>query len=451
MPRTNRAVMELSTRFWALHPDKLAAVADFVAAQLGGTQPPVAARELFGPGEGGGTDLRAYELRDGVAVIAVTGVMERRMNLFQAISGGTSSQQIASRIRQAADDGAVCGILLDIDSPGGSVFAVEEIAEAVRHARASKPVVAHSYGMMCSAAYWVGATAQRVVIGSNAEVGSIGVAYVHYDRSEQDRAAGVHRTVMTAGRYKRVASDAAPLSREGQDYLQSQLDAYYSLFVDAVAEGRGVHVETVLADMADGRTFIGAEAVQAGLADEIGNLETALALARGERRERTMPDKAAAHTPEAPAAGARNASAATDAHTVDTLRAAHPDLVSAIEAQAAATATAAERERVLEIMKAGAGAELTADAVAKGLPPEATYKAMVLHAREAAASAEADLRASLGGSAGQVPQDKGGNRDFMAVARARATADGISITRAMSLVAREEPALHAAYVERCGK
>jgi len=426
MKTHKRALMELSTRFWALHPEKLEQVSSFVAAELAGEKAPAAAGEVFD----GGRELREYEVRDGVAILPMTGVMDRRMNLFQAISGGVSSQQLAVRIREAGEDPEVEGLLLDIDSPGGSVFAVEEIAEAIREVKAVKPVIAHSYGMCCSAAYWAGSQCTRLIIGGNSEVGSIGVVYVHYDQSEKDKTAGVHRTVLTAGKYKRIAADNAPLSREGEHYVQEQLDTYYSLFVDAVAEGRGVSTEKVLTDMAEGRTFIGEQALKAGLVDEIGNLESALAQARGERRESSMPKSDTAP----------KASTAPTPMTAEALTAQYPDAVAAVQA----SAVAAERERVMEIYETEASPELTATALRDGTDAK-DFMRMALRAQKTEQhEAEASLAASLDASAGQDGKEKDSETrpGFMEVARDYARQHDCSMTRALNAVARQNPKLH---------
>lgn len=442
--KNKRAIMALSTRYWALHPAKLEEISDFVAAQMAGEDTGMDLKELYSGDAGGGTDLRQYEVVDGVAVLPVCGVLDRRLNLFQAMSGGTSSQQIARRILEAAADDDVTGIVLDMDSPGGSVFAVEEIGDAIAEARQSKTVVAHTLAMMCSAAYWVGAQADKVIIGANAEIGSIGVVCVHYDRSEADRASGVRRTSLTAGKYKRIAGDTGPLSHEGQQYVQAQLDTYYSLFVDAVASGRGVSADTVLENMADGRTFIGEQAVAAGLADQIGNFETALAEARGERRERPMPNEQKAHTPEAPAAGATEQAPLT----MDALKAEHPDLVQALSAEASAEATSAERARVLEILGAEAGAELTMTAVKDGMSTAEFYKAALTERRGEAEAAEDDLKAALQTSAGQEPKEKAPAQgaDFLSMVDEYAAKNACTKTTAVKAVARLHPALHAAFV-----
>jgi hypothetical protein len=121
---------------------------------------------------------------------------------------------------------------------------------------------------MASAAYWIGSSASAVYIGSDTDVvGSIGVVTQHVDTSNAEHQRGVKITDITAGKYKRIASQHAPLTQEGRASIQDELDQLYGVFVDAVARNRGKDADTVASEMADGRVFLGQKAVSAGLAD----------------------------------------------------------------------------------------------------------------------------------------------------------------------------------------
>jgi hypothetical protein len=95
----------------------------------------------------------------------------------------------------------------------------------------------------------------------------------HVDFSKLEESLGVKTTEITAGKYKRIASEYAPLSKEGKAYIQEQVDHIYSVFVDAVAKHRGVSSEEVVQRMADGRIFIGRSALDAGLVDGVSTME----------------------------------------------------------------------------------------------------------------------------------------------------------------------------------
>lgn len=209
-----------------------------------------------------------YQNLDGVAVIAIDGTIAKRANLFSDISGGASTQITSAALRQALEDQGVRALLLTIDSPGGTVDGTQELAREIVAARGRKPIVTYTDGMLASAAYWIGAAADRVYIsGDTAVVGSIGVVAAHTDWSKFEEARGIKTTEIVAGKFKRIASSHAPLSDIGRATMQEQVDHIYSVFVQDVASFRGVTPETVLKAMADGRLFLGQQAVANGLVD----------------------------------------------------------------------------------------------------------------------------------------------------------------------------------------
>jgi ClpP class serine protease len=173
--------------------------------------------------------------------------------------------------------------------------------------------------------------------------GSIGVVMAHeYD--PRNHPAGGRVTEITAGRYKRIASDKEPLSEEGRAYLQARVDHLYSVFVDAVAEHRGVSAEHALSQMADGRVFVGQQAIDAGLADGFLTVDAAVEQmatdpARyAKRRRAPMARKSAAAQPT-PAAGATT----MDRKQLETE---HPALFAQLRADFAAEGASAERTRI---------------------------------------------------------------------------------------------------------
>ncbi len=129
---------------------------------------------------------------------------------------------------------------------------------------------------MASAAYLIGSAADIIIASQTSQVGSIGVISAHFDRSGFDEKRGVKRALLYSGKYKVMGNDTEPLTDEARAYIQDKLDTYYTLFVDTIARNRGVSAETVVKDMADGRTFIGSKALDAGLIDVIGTLDGVL-------------------------------------------------------------------------------------------------------------------------------------------------------------------------------
>lgn len=218
-----------------------------------------------------------YKVDRGVAVIQMDGMMAPKANLLTRVCGAVSAQWVTGQINAALADTQVKSIILAIDSTGGTVAGTSELAAATYQAAQKKPLVAYTDGMMMSAAYWVGCAANAVYIsGPTVMAGSIGVVTTHRHDAEQSQ--GVSEIV--AGRYKRIDSSIAPLSAEGAGYLQERVNYIYGTFVNAVAAYRGVTPEVASQRMAEGRSFIGQQAIDAGLVDEImplGHLVGAMA------------------------------------------------------------------------------------------------------------------------------------------------------------------------------
>ena len=252
---------------WAIIPQKLVEIREIYLRHLRGDEIDLSGIEAQ-LGRPLNNQPRPLEIIEGVAVLPLHGVVGKRMNLFTEISGGTSTQLLAKDFQAALEDPQVHSIVLDVDSPGGDVDGTLEMARLVREARGRKPILALGDGLMASAAYWIGSAADRVFItGETTQVGSIGVVATHIDISRAREMRGVKFTEITAGRFKRITSENAPLSEEGRDTIQDEVDYIYSVFVNDVAKHRGRDVDTVLNNMADGRIFLGNQAIEAGLVD----------------------------------------------------------------------------------------------------------------------------------------------------------------------------------------
>jgi signal peptide peptidase SppA len=226
------------------------------------------------------------------------------MNLMSNMSGGTSTELFARDVQAAVDDPDVQSIVVLVDSPGGTVAGTQSAASVVMAARGSKPIAALVEGTMASAAYWIGSAADVVVLDSStAQVGSIGVVATHTDISRMEEASGIKTTEIVAGAYKRIASQHGPLTEAGRESIQSQVDYLYAQFVQDVARQRGVSEEKTLADMADGRIFIGQQAIDAGLADGVHTLSETIALLNERVQSRSiLPSASSFMTPQEVAA-----------------------------------------------------------------------------------------------------------------------------------------------------
>jgi signal peptide peptidase SppA len=274
------AVLDVLGGPWAIAPETLQVICDIYDRHLRGEVADLARIETS-LGRTLKNEPQGYTVDRRVAIMPVEGVISKRLNLFSKISGGVSTQLLQRDIQAALDDTSVDAILLVIDSPGGTVDGVQTAAQFVREAAMRKPMAALADGRMASGAYWLGSAVGRgnlFIADDTTAVGSIGVVAAHIDRSEAERKAGLKVTEITSGTYKRIASEHAPLTPEGLASIKEITDHVYTVFVNEVAENRGTTPDAVLADMADGRVFLGQKAIAAGLVDGISGVPALIAM-----------------------------------------------------------------------------------------------------------------------------------------------------------------------------
>lgn len=275
-PQIVRAVRETP---WAIMPGKLAEIVSMLSERHAGhrfTQEEIQARI----GQSGAR--RDMQMAGSVAILPVYGVISGRADMFTQMSGGTSVQRLQTTFLDAVDDDNVTAIVLDIDSPGGSTDLIPELAATIRGARGKKPLVAVANTRAASAAYWIGAQADELVVTPSGDVGSIGVFAAHSDLSGAQEKLGVKTTLISAGKFKTEGNPYEPLSDEARASIQATVDEYYDAFVGDVAKGRRVSVQTVREQYGQGRMLTAEKALTAGMVDRVETLEAAVQrLARG--------------------------------------------------------------------------------------------------------------------------------------------------------------------------
>ena len=254
---------------WALQPERMGAYAAVLArryvAQMnvggmdeddhGAPLKPEAAVKKTG-GRSGAT-----------AVIQICGPIVQRSNMINICDGGTSTQAISNSLREANADDTIDSIILEIDSPGGSVYGVAEAAAEIR--ASGKPVTAIANSLAASAGYWLGSAAKEFFVTPGGEVGSIGVWMAHEDWSKALEDAGVKTTLISAGKYKVEGNPYEPLGDEAKGFLQGRTDDYYGAFTRDVAKGRNTTVDAVRSGMGQGRVLGASQAKDAGMVDGI--------------------------------------------------------------------------------------------------------------------------------------------------------------------------------------
>jgi capsid assembly protease len=236
-----------------------------------------------------GRPKKLESVEGGVAVLPLFGVVSQRMNMMQEISeGGTSTEMFGLAFDKAMADASVGAIVLNIDSPGGSVYGVEELGDKIYKARGTKPIYAVANSLAASAAYWIGTAADKLFVTPSGEVGSVGVLAMHVDYSKFNEAVGVNPTYIHAGKYKVEGHSDAPLDDEARRAIQESVDSYYDSFTDAVARHRGVASRDVRSGFGEGRVVRAAQAAQKGMADGVRTLESVLTeIMRGQKPKRT--------------------------------------------------------------------------------------------------------------------------------------------------------------------
>lgn len=226
----------------------------------------------FGDAEG------AYSVdADGVAHVRVEGPLaQRAWACF--IFGADGYDAIESRVRAALDDPRSRSLVIEYDSPGGEVAGCGVCADAIRAAAdaSGKPVVSYVGEQATSAAYWLASAADKIVTPASGMLGSIGVIATRLEEAPDTEGRKLH--IIKSGARK---ADGHPLTVMGKEELaatQAKIDALADVFAGAVAERRGMSAADVRALEAD--VFIGADAVAKGLADRVGNLSSAVTMAR---------------------------------------------------------------------------------------------------------------------------------------------------------------------------
>ncbi len=270
---------------WAILPEALSAVLD--ATERGDAPKGVAARE--------GRPLDNTEdvtVRDGIAILPVRGGVshhpDRSMWSWLFGGGGACVEDLAKDLRQCLDDPQVRGVLLDVDSPGGEIGGVGELAWMIRGGCDEKPIWAYVSDMGASAAYWLASATRHITCAPTARLGSIGVIMTVTDSSEAAKRYGYQRHQIISSQSPKKRAD--PSTEAGRSQLQEMIDDIGAEFVRDVARYRGVSEETVLEEFGAGALLVGQRAVDAGLADELGTFEGTLkALAEECENRRAWP------------------------------------------------------------------------------------------------------------------------------------------------------------------
>lgn len=240
---------------------------------LGRTYPTPQAELMIMQSEEQDENGKPYEVINGIADIAIRG------EIFKA---GLNSNWFADPIIKgriitaAASDPAVKAIMLRVDSPGGSVDGVNQLADAIAAAKQTKPVMAQVEGMAASAAYWAASQASAIYADEGSMVGSIGAYSLLVDDSEYWKAQGIKWTLVSTGEYKAIGEAGQPITDNQLAEVTHIVNTFFNMFKTAVQRGRGMDKKAVDA-VADGKMYIGKQGVEMGLIDKVQNTDQTFA------------------------------------------------------------------------------------------------------------------------------------------------------------------------------
>lgn len=296
----SHVLTQFSRAIWAIMPEKFAVIRSFLLLKAaGGDVSPEeielirqAQREpiyleataseeltddlLVGEIEAAAPSTTSRSRAGAIAVLPLTGTISHRTSLMSDTSGGTSTEKFSKWLRAAVQDPGVKAIVIDCDSPGGTVDGVPELADEVFKARASKTIIGQVNAMSASAAYYILSQCSEIAVTPSGEVGSIGVFAAHEDISKAADMQGVKVSLVSAGKYKTEGNPFEPLSDDARQAIQSQVNDFYDMFTKAVARGRATTQSQVKSGYGEGRMVLAQQAVKDGMADRISTLDQTL-------------------------------------------------------------------------------------------------------------------------------------------------------------------------------
>lgn len=212
---------------------------------------------------------------DGVAILAITGALSKRFDWLAAACGFATYEALGASLNTALTDYRVKAILLDVDSPGGQVDGMLDLADAILAARGKMPVWAVANSVMCSAAYALGGSAEKLYLPRLAQVGSIGAVMMHIDQSARDQASGLKYSAIFSGSHKIDGWDHASLSNEARATMQGRVDHCRQALCNLVGQQGRMSAKDALATEA--AVYSDDDAVKAGLADGVRTFDVTLA------------------------------------------------------------------------------------------------------------------------------------------------------------------------------
>lgn len=253
---------------WAVRPDRMPAlVADLRRL----------AQDEIHPAD----DVEPVALDDlvegSVAVIPMYGLLLQHPGMFGGGGVVTFTEAWGQAFDRLVVDPSVAAIVIDQDTPGGTVAGTPELSDKIHAARGTKPILSVANAFSASAGYWIGTAADRMFVTRSAQVGSIGVLIAHTDHSGLLEQLGLDVSLIHSGEFKTEGNPFEPLSDEAREELTRVVDETHEQFLADVARNRGVSVDNVRERFGRGRMVLAEEAVDRGMVDGVATLEEVIA------------------------------------------------------------------------------------------------------------------------------------------------------------------------------
>lgn len=250
---------------WVITPDKHAAIRKTLESKLG---------ESVGTGNFDEYNQRGVEAPDyeypepktvgRTRIIPIYGIIGKHLSRLELICGGCSLDAVNALLSDAQNDAAIERVILDFDSPGGTVVGVPETAELIRRLAAEKDTIAYCEALCCSGGYWLASQASQFVCTESSLIGSIGVYSLFFDESRALEKDGIKPNPISAGEFKLSGAWFKPMTDKEREMFQRKTDAVYAKFKAAVNT-----VRTVADEYCQGQVLYGDDALEAGLVDAI--------------------------------------------------------------------------------------------------------------------------------------------------------------------------------------
>ena len=178
-------------------------------------------------------------------------------------------------LKEVENDASIQGVIMRIDSPGGDAVASDDILHEAKNLSKKKPLVISMGDTAASGGYYVAVTGDPIIAYPNTLTGSIGVIFAKFTLHGLFDKVGVDEQLLTRGRYADIESAYTPLNDAARQKLSGQIDSFYRAFVSRVAEGRKKPFDQI-ESLAQGRVWVGAQAKDNGLVDQLGGLDRAV-------------------------------------------------------------------------------------------------------------------------------------------------------------------------------